>query len=156
MAISTSKEEKISYTIGKDDYLEADAKVVGGETTYKLKGKSEEFIPEQKTIGAKVILGVNDQIKEAGFYDLYLTKQDTLSKFAFNYDRKESYLSYFSLEELQKFASKNLNIIDANAKANFTQLVGERSQGISLWRWCVILALLFLAIEVLLLKFWKV
>ncbi len=156
MAISTSKEERISYTIGKDDYLEADAKVAGGETTYKLKGKSEEFIPEQKTIGAKVILGVNDQIKEAGFYDLYLTKQDTLSKFAFNYDRKESYLSYFSLQELQKFASKNLSIIDANAKANFTQLVGERSQGISLWRWCVVLALLFLAIEILLLKFWKV
>jgi hypothetical protein len=36
-----------------------------------------------------------------------------------------------------------------------TCVVAEQQQGIVLWRWAIALALLFLAIEVLLLRFWK-
>jgi hypothetical protein len=34
--------------------------------------------------------------------------------------------------------------------------VDEQERGIVLWRWCVIFALLFLALEVLFLRLWKV
>jgi hypothetical protein len=157
MAISTAKSEHIAYTIGKDDYIEAESRSASGtETTFKIKGKTEEFIPEQRMIGAQVILGVGQQIREAGFYDLHLNPQDTLGKFAFNYDRKESSLEYFKKEELEQFTGKGFNVIDANVKTNFTQLVGERNQGIHLWKWFIVLALIFLATETLLLKFWKV
>ena len=157
MAISTAKTTHIAYVIGKDDYVEAENRTASGsETTFKIKGKTEEFIPEQRLIGSQVILGVSQQIREAGFYDLHLNPNDTLGKFAFNYDRKESTLDYFTKEDLQQFVNKGFNIIDANTKTNFTQLVGERNQGFHLWKWFVGLALLFLAIETLLLRFWKV
>jgi hypothetical protein len=155
MAISTAKSPTIFYTIGKDEYVEAEARVTAGESTYKLKGKAEEFIPEQKTIASKVILGVSEGLREAGFYNLYINPQEIIRKYAFNYDRKESDLQYFTKEELLVFAKNNISLIDANAKANFTDLVGERSQGIPLWRWMVILALVALAIEQLLLRFFK-
>ncbi len=155
MAISTAKSPTIFYTIGKDEYVEAEARVTAGESTYKLKGKAEEFIPEQKTIASKVILGVSDGLHEAGFYNLYINPQEVISKYAFNYDRKESDLQYFTKDELSAFAKNNISLIDASAKANFTDLVGERSQGIPLWRWMVILALVALAIEQLLLRFFK-
>jgi hypothetical protein len=155
MAISTAKSPTIFYTIGKDEYVEAEARVSAGESTYKLKGKAEEFIPEQKTIASKVILGVGEGLREAGFYNLYINPQEVISKYAFNYDRKESDLQYFTKEELMAFAKRNINLIDASAKANFTDLVGERSQGIPLWRWFVIIALVALAVEQLLLRFFK-
>lgn len=156
MAISTAKESKIAYTIGKDELIEADNKVSGAELVYKLKGLEEEFIPEQQIIGQKVLLGINNQIREAGFYDLYLKEGELLSKYAFNFDRKESNLAYYNISDLAKI-NETFNIIDDNtARASLTQLVGERSQGVSLWRWCLILTLIFLAIETLLLRFWRV
>lgn len=155
MSIATAKSATIAYTIGKDDYIEAEAKATAGESTYKLKGKAEEFIPEQKTIASKLILGVSEGIREADFYNLYINPQEILHKYAFNYDRKESDLQYYNKEELLAFAKNNIQIIDASEKANFTDLVGERSQGVALWRWFIILALVALAIEQLLIRFLK-
>ena len=155
MAIATAKSPQIAYTIGKDEFVEAEARVTAGESTYKMKGKNEEFIPDQKTISSKVILGVSEGTREADFYSLYINPQETIAKYAFNFDRKESDLQYFTKDDLAKNANKNLSVIDANEKANFTDLVGERSQGIALWRWFIVLVLIALAIEQLLLRFWK-
>ena len=71
MAISTAKDRKVAYTISKDEILEADNKITEVEMVYKLKGRAEEFIPQQKAVGPRVILGINNQIKEAGFYNLF-------------------------------------------------------------------------------------
>ena len=156
MAISSAKEWKIGYTIGKDDYIEADSKGIAGEKAYKMRGAQEEFIPEQRIVAAKAILGVKEGIKEAGFYSLFTRPDSALYKFGFNFDRRESVLDYFDNSALKDFTTKNIQIFDETAEANFTAVVGEKNQGVALWRWCVILALLFLAIETLILRFWKV
>ncbi len=156
MAISSAKEWKIGYTIGKDDFIEADSKGIAGETSYKMKGAKEEFIPEQRIIAAKAILGVKEGIKEAGFYSLFTRPDSILYKYGFNFDRRESVLEYFDNKSLKDFANEKIKIFDETAEANFTAVVGEKNQGVSLWRWCVILALLFLASETLILRFWKV
>jgi len=156
MAISSAKSQRIAYTIGKDEYLEADNRVTDSETVYKLKGAAEEFIPEQTTVGPKVILGVYDQIKQAGFYDLFLKQGEILSKYAFNYDRKESQLEYWNEADLKARAGEQVTVLTSNEDTDYEQLIGQRSQGIPLWRWCIIAALVFLLIEGLLLRFWKV
>ena len=156
MAISSAKEWKIGYVIGKDDYIEADSKGLGGEKTYKMKGPKEEFIPEQRIVAGKAILGVKDGTKEAGFYNLFTRPDSALYKFGFNFDRRESVLDYYDVKSLQTYERKNLKVFDETVEANFTAIVGERNQGVSLWRWCLILALTFLAAETLLLRFWKV
>ncbi len=155
MALSTGKDHKISYAIGSDNILETDNRTKQGETVYKMKGSQEEFIPEQRNIGVKTILGVGEQVKEAGFYKLFLEKDNPLASFAFNYDRKESELEYLTLEELKTFASAKVDIID-NPTEDFTTLIDERKRGIVLWKWFLIIALAFLLIETLLIRFWKV
>ncbi|MFT5765438.1 MAG: hypothetical protein ACI8X3_002875, partial [Saprospiraceae bacterium] len=155
MAISTAKENKIAFTIGKDELIEVDHKVTGSELVYKIKGRIEEFIPEQQNIGQKVLLGINNQIEEAGFYNLFLKEEDILAKYGFNYDRKESELAYYNESDLTALNS-DFNIIDDTAQASLTPVIGERSQGTVLWRWCLILALIFLGLETLLLRLWRV
>ncbi|MEM0993376.1 MAG: BatA domain-containing protein [Bacteroidota bacterium] len=156
MALSSGETPQIAYKIGQDEVLEADHRVSQTEQVYKLNGPTREFIPEQRVVRSKVVLGVNNQAREAGFYQLYLDADEILHQYAFNYDRKESNLSYYNEADLVNLVGDNINIIRASAKANFEQLIGERSQGRVFWRWCLILALLFLALEVLLLRIWKV
>ncbi|MEM8906538.1 MAG: BatA domain-containing protein [Bacteroidota bacterium] len=155
MAISSAKDRQIAYTISKDDLLETENRISAVEMVYKLKGKAEEFIPQQKAVGPRVVLGINNQIKEAGYYELFLKEQETLSKYAFNYDRLESDLEYFNQSDLAELVGPNIQIIQAQARANLTPLIGDRSRGIVLWRWCLVAALVFLALEALLLRIWK-
>ncbi len=156
MAISSAQSQRIAYTIGSDEYIETDNRITDSEMVYKLKGAAEEFIPEQTAVGPKVVLGVYDQVKESGFYDLFLEEEKTLAKYAFNYDRKESQLDYFNEDDLKARVGDQINVLTSNADTDYEQLIGQRSQGIPLWRWCVIAALVFLLIEGLLLRFWKV
>lgn len=155
MALSSAKSKQIAQFIGKDEVLEASNSLTGAETVYKMKGSEEEFIPEQKKIGSKVIIGINNQIKKAGFYDLFYTEEDVTEKFAYNFDRRESILDYFTDDELKTKVSQSFNVLASNTATDFTQYIGERSRGIVLWKWCLIAALIFLAIETLLLRFWK-
>ena len=156
MAISSAKSQQIAYTIGKDDYIETDNRITGSEMVYKLKEAAEEFIPEQTAVGPKVVLGVYDQVKESGFYNLFLNEEETLAKYAFNYDRKESQLDYWSEADLKARVGENVNVLTSNEDTDYELLIGQRSQGIPLWRWCLIAALVFLLVEGLLLRFWKV
>lgn len=156
MAISTAREKQIAYIIGRDELIEADNRISGGDMVYKIKGTSEEFIPEQTAIGSKVMLGINGQITEAGFYDLFLKEGETLAKYAFNYDRKESEMSHLNNEDLRNISGDLIKVIDNTAAASLTPIIGERSHGIVLWRWCLILALVFLGLETLLLRLWRV
>ena len=167
MAIAGAKGRQIAYTIGKDETLEARHKVAAsGEIVYKLRknelatpGKTAqtvEFIPEQRILGAKVLLTPGKAVAEPGWYKLGLNADTTLAEYAFNLDRKESDLSYMSEEDLKANLLPNMKILEENAEASLTQVVDEQNQGIVLWRWCVVFALLFLALEVLFLRLWKV
>lgn len=156
-AISSGQTRPVAYTIGKDEQVSYPiTQAIGNETVYKLKGKAEEFIPEQRIIGARAILGVHQQIPDAGFYELFLTPEEQLYQYAFNYDRQESDLEYYSGEDLKNIAGPTTSVIDITDEAFLTQTIAERSQGIVLWRWCIMAVLIFLGLEVLLLRFWKV
>ena len=166
LAISGTKAQKAAYTIGKDALLEAKHAIrASGETIYKLKGFSmegqregsvEEFIPEQRILGAKVQLTPQEQISSAGWYRLFLQQDSTLANYAFNYDRRESDLRYADMARIAEELPSNFNLLDSNEETNFTNYVETRNQGIVLWRWCLLFSLLFLALEALLLRFWRV
>lgn len=155
MAISGGGKRPIAYTIGQDAVLQARHQSTRSEIVYKLKGTEEEFIPQQRVVGAKVFLSTLDQLKEAGLYELFLEPGETLEQYAFNYNRQESQLDYFAPGELQDYIGPNINVLEVENRRILTATIEERSQGLVLWRWCLILALVFLGIEVLLLRFWR-
>ena len=67
----------------------------------------------------------------------------------------EKIFQTFTEEELKEKVGQFVDVIVASAKADFKEIIGERSRGIILWKWCLIIALIFLLAEVLLLRFWK-
>ncbi len=155
-AISSGKRRRIAYTIGKDEVIEINQQVGSADKPYKFKGQDKEFIPEQRQVNSKAIIGLGNQIQLAGYYDLSRTEDEIHSKYAFNFDRQESDLRYYTVNELRSIANQKFNVIGLDTNAVLTATIEERSQGFVLWRWCIIFMLVFLAIEVLLLRFWKV
>ena len=156
MSISAGESRPIAYTIGKNDLIQSNHQGSSGDIVYKLQGGGEEFIPEQRIVGSTVFLSLNNQLRSAGFYQLFLNEENILDRFAFNFDRQESVLTYYTSDELQQLVGDQASIIGTQNNEVLTAKIAERSQGVILWRWCLIFALLFLLAEVLLLRFWKV
>lgn len=156
VAISTTKQKSLAYTISNHVIIETANMRKSGDYTYKVKNGNDEFIPGQMPNGNKIVLDLNDQIKKAGFYDLLLDDK-LVGKLAFNYDRKESDMKVFNEQELEKMEANNphIHILGEVLQANIANAIVEKDKGIVLWKWFVILALVFLAIETFLIRFLK-
>lgn len=146
------------YTIGNDDLIESTT-TVAGENVYHIRSINSDFdiIPEHKVMDGKTGIMIHNQVKDAGNYNVFGGKE-RIAGVSFNFNRKESDLSCYSAEELAFHLASNdldnVNIIETGAQS-LQQSLTELEQGKKLWKLCIILALLFLAAEVLLLRFMK-
>ena len=119
--------------------------------------KKVDVIPEHRIVNNATTLFTQNQIKEAGHYAVV---EDTviLKGLAFNFDRKESDMNFYSKEELQKQVDekgfKNIRIIEPNEK-NIANTIQEEKDGKQLWKLFLILALVFLAFEILIIRLFK-
>ena len=156
MAITTTKHKNLYYTISNNLAIETDNLRQSGDYVYKIKNEKLEFIPGQIPSGNKITLEVDDQVKSAGFYDLMLNDQVT-GKLAFNYNRRESDMSLYDGSALAPLVSHNtkLKIMNEALQANISTSIAEKDRGVVLWKWFLIAALVFLAIEALLLRYYK-
>ncbi|MCP9235674.1 BatA and WFA domain-containing protein [Lewinella sp. JB7] len=153
MGISSGRRRPAAYTIGRDEVIETSRRQASAEIVYKLRGPGGEFIPEQRTIGNRVALGLGGQVPDAGIYEL-LIGEEVVETFAFNYDRTESDLRYTTPDELA--AIPHTTIVNAENQATLAAAIRERSEGRPLWRYFIWATLLFLLAEALVLRFWKV
>lgn len=155
MALSTAGQIQVAYTIGSDQYVELENNASGGEVVYKVTGPSN-FIPSQQSQGRYVMLGLHDQVQEAGFYDVYLREGEVLKTFAFNSNRLESDPICLSGSQLEDRYGDAVTIIEQTQQANLGEFIQQKERGIILWKYCLILALIFLALEALIIRFWSV
>ena len=160
IGIRSVMQQQLYNIIGKSHSQAVSKSMEGKEDVLQLKlqGGEIEYIPEQRNLGNETMLYFNDQLAEAGIYDVLLDGVPQTAV-AFNYDRRESQLKYYTEEEIGEFIktqgdSARIELIDAAAK-DITQNVAETLHGHALWRWFVLFALLCLAAEVAILRLWK-
>ncbi len=158
IAIQSQNSTPLFYTIGNNQSIEVE-NVLTGENVFRLKNINSDFeiIPEHKLIDLKMQLLVNNQISQAGNYNVSADKT-VIAGVSFNYNRNESDLNCNSSEQLNSLISQkgytNMNLIEPS-KQSLTQLLAETEQGTKLWKLCIILALVFLGAEIALLRFLK-
>ncbi len=153
MALSAGIQKPLYYTIGAGDLVEIEEAKILNNGNYILSGQ-EEFIPGIVQNNGLSYMDVRDQITKDGIYSLRNAGTE-IYKTAYNYDRVESDVRYGDINQVAKGMGDEVEILDNVALANLSQYLDEKNQGTSLWRWCLILALLFLLVETLLLRFWK-
>jgi len=133
----------IKTTINKDEVLKISA--------LDKSRLNQQFIPLQRVYQQKVVLEVDENPLQSGFYQVEKNEK-ALKNIAFNYNRKESNLVYSDLKTVKEQHS-NINI--TNSIQDTFQQIKENYQVKPYWKWFVLLAVLFLIIEVLLIKFLK-
>lgn len=119
--------------------------------------KQVDVIPEHRLLNNAIVLFTQNQITEAGHYNVE-ENNVVVKDLAFNFDRKESDLNFMSQEDLQKQIDekglKSIGIIEADEKI-VTNALQEVNDGKKLWKLFLILALVFLAAEILIIRLIK-
>ncbi len=159
MAILSTPVSSLYYIIGEDKPIQLRNVSIGNDEVFHIKSIISGFdiIPENQIRESQLSFFTHNQIKEAGNYFLTLGNNN-IKGLSFNYNRKESDLSFYNLDEIKKLLKQNdlkkFSMLD-NPNKNLTELISEYNQGKRLWKWFVIATLLFLFAEVVLLRFMK-
>ena len=120
-------------------------------------GKNDELIPRVRTTGNRIQVDPGDELKNAGLYGLMAGKE-TKAVLAYNFNRAESALEYFSEDELEAMIStRGLSnwAIMSTGVPDVGKVLKQEQSGTPLWKWAILLSLLFLLIEVVLIRYWK-
>lgn len=150
---SITEGERLAYSF-QDPTISVDLENYNSEKLYTLSSGDFKIIPGQRIVGRKLILEVpKDQLKP-GFYEL--KSGDKVEKWlAFNYGKEESIQEFYDSEYLTKSLGqdKNVQVYNVDNAEDFIKKFKNENIGVPLWKYCLILCLVFLAIEILLIRF---
>ncbi len=153
IALLSGHDQPLFYTLGHDETVETTPLQTSEKQVLKLTKGTQSIIPDVRQQEGSTLLYVSDQLQETGLYDL--KKQDSIvSVMAFNDNRSESDMSYFTPAQLDKIVPRESGVIEAG-KGSLKDIVSQKNIGMQLWKLCIILALIFLAAEILLIKYYK-
>ena len=152
--------QEMSYVLGRKTFYEIQGKQnINLSSTIEIENKKtrEKFIPSKNISTRGTLIEFSGQILNDGHY-LILNDDTIISSMAFNYDRKESDLSVFDKKELEEKIEisqlKNAQVVQ-NVEKNFSEIFDEIQNGKQLWKWFILLTLLFILTEAAVIRFWK-
>ncbi len=140
------KVPELYYHIGQENTIDIATKLQQDDILTLVDGENS-VIPLQQTFTNKVTLNTNEYPNNAGIISVQ-NKDQFLKTLSFNFNRLESDLNYYDTSNIANVdvydsISETLNDIKSATNVN------------ELWKWFVIFALVFLCIEMLILKFLK-
>jgi len=144
---------RLSYTTDESNLVIA-VDSIPLNKLYTLQNADQELIPTQKINANQLVLNLPKYLLSPGFYDLTIDGR-TQKILAFNNAKSESFPDQLGLDALASKVSGNVNveIIADLDPQSFTDSMKEKYHSIQLWKYALILSLMFLVAETLLLRF---
>ncbi len=120
---------------------------------FRLRSGDQELIPDQRISANELVMEIPKNIIRPGFYNLVLGN-DTKTTLAFNLHKAESKLEQMKKDEIVKAFEgyENVTIFDVKDAGNFSKEVKKNKFGVPLWKYAIVLSLLFLLAEILLIR----
>ncbi|WP_282143971.1 BatA domain-containing protein [Cellulophaga baltica] len=146
MGVESLKQQELYYTIGKNNSVTIAVEGIYDDVL-KISNATNEYIPQQQSLNNKIVLNFNEVPSEDGLFTVK-NKETNFKHLGFNYPRTESNLTYLDLENSKDIYTPT-SISDL-----FDTLEKDDSKN-ELWKWFVILALLFGLIEIGIQKYLK-
>jgi hypothetical protein len=117
-----------------------------------------EFLSTSRTVGSgKKQLNLDELTKVAGHY-LIQDENKTIQSLSYNFPRKESVSEYYSDKDLQSWIdSKDMSRTQliSSSDQSFVEAMADLNNGRQLWKYFIMLAILFLLSEMVIIRFWK-
>jgi hypothetical protein len=158
MALRSVRQSALYYFLGQNDLIPLRTKENKTENMLVIKGRDNfEVIPEIKTASTRRCIMVHDQISKAGNF-LVGARSGPFEPVSFNYDRRESDTRVYEVSEIEDLALRmnpGAKIKVSEGKSGLGARISAADSGKPIWKYAIILALIFLLFETLLLRFWK-
>lgn len=147
-----------AYTLGEERPISLPASSIGEAVAHLVSTDSNlDVIPYQRNATGRLEIDPGPDLNTAGNFHL-IAGEDTLLALGLNYNRLESDLDSYTTAELGESISQvpglAISVIDGNTES-LTSEVKRLRTGTELWKYCLILALIFLMAETLLLRLGK-
>lgn len=163
IALYSERYNRLSFEIGSESGIEVrphGSGKISRNAIFSIKNEDTDIIPPQRTFAGNLIIFPENFIQKAGIYNLIPTgteieNSDDDYLLAFNYNRSESELDFYSYEKLFEFAKENNIKVLKTEVGRVGRDLSKIEQTSSLWKWFIWVALLFLLLEIFLLKFRK-
>jgi hypothetical protein len=151
---SIRNESKLYYTL-RESFIQLRADSLQNEEPLRWVGQ-EEIVPAQRKLSNEVIFDLPKFSIVKGFYKI-VANRDTVSLLAFNLDKAESLLDQYTGEQMKDLLGNGdaITIFKVGAQEAFSNEIKERYLGTPLWKYALLLALFFLLVEILLIRFLK-
>jgi len=149
IAKSTLKNNIPYYQIGKENNIDFELKLEKDDVISITKNDIN-FIPIQQIKATKVSILTTNQPAISGIYTIKSKQNPTGHSIAYNYTNAESIRKYHTIATLE-----NNHIKTATSVTDTLKEINSASQIGTLWKWFVIFAILFLIVELLILKYFK-
>lgn len=153
IALLSQKNYPLFHTIGSNSTIDLNRE--GKDNVYHIKNAKLDIIPRVRNTNNNTTVFVNSGIETAGNYTLENEKNKI--GLSYNYNRFESELTYLSSTEIDEII--NSNSINAQyidlTNGTIQSALSDLNIGEKYWKYCIILVLLFLAIEIILIKLFK-
>jgi hypothetical protein len=143
------------HILGEESIIPLEGVTLTGEGAAHLKGPDGiDLVPELRRTPAGNAVVLHDQDLVPGAYALVLGT-DTLMMLALDLPRTESDLAAWGVAELAEALKQRgltaFSVLEA-APQELSLSLKELDQGVKLWKWFVLAALLFLALEILMIR----
>ncbi len=149
MPLQSGTKNFASFTLGQQSPFQFEAN--NSQKIFSLQMGKLNHLFEAKINGNIGYAQLNGQLQTAGVYNL-LESNQLQSKLAFNYARSESYQGFLATDNLEN--EWGAQVIDKDMKVLKAKIEKE-TQGIHYWRWALTLALLFLFLEMAIIRWMK-
>ncbi|MAO71163.1 MAG: hypothetical protein CMD02_01480 [Flavobacteriales bacterium] len=153
MALQSVSSDKLYYTIDKGDEIKLKTANPNLENIFHIKSENTDIIAEHLIEKRNQYLSSHNLIEQANHYQI-TQENEFLSYISFNYSRKESNTEQFNERELQNFIKLNniqntsIFLSDLNISENLNKLDKDKEY----WKLFILLSLIFILIEILLIK----
>ncbi|MFB0925807.1 MAG: hypothetical protein QMB65_11105, partial [Vicingaceae bacterium] len=154
IALLSQTNHPLFHIIGSNSTIDVN-RTSTKENVYHIKSNTIDIIPKVRTTNTNTTVFVNSDIETADNY--FLENKESKIGLAYNYNRSESDLSYLTsaeIDEAIKLSGINAKYIDVT-NGTIQAALSDLNIGKKYWKYCIILALLFLAIEIVLIKIFK-
>lgn len=156
MALLSQPVSAFHSFIGHEEAVGLPVRIQADEGTCRLSSPDGDFelIPDLRPEHDFTLLYPHNQVHTAGCY-LLRQGSKVLCAHAFNYDRNESRMEFLTPSEVQKGVKDNhleTYSVIRHAQKPLDQLIRAQQDARPLWRWCLLLCLLFLALETALIR----
>ena len=141
-----SNRQSLYYVIGEKNQWQVPVHLKPDETLH-LRNSQVDFVPFQVNQYKRIAVTTDEQPQQAGIYDI-THNANKIGSVAYNYNRKEHILKFLQIPN-------TMHVHQINGVKSFETRRQEYFKTQSLWQWLLGLALVFLIIEMLLIRYWK-